>query len=184
MRITRSNRLSVLLILAGMLLGLRLLAGREQPAVAPASRPWTARVSSLSYVDGAPATLEVELRLDNAGAEAVRRVQVALLMPQALKESISRTTYWDPLLEGLEVDYWPPQTSRTLSFGLKLSKLDRDQAIQLLDQSSLRLTWMPADMDPRGTRLTQSIHFFDLWRQKDVPGLHLPPAKQAEGTAG
>lgn len=166
MRMTRSNGLSLLLILAGMLIGLRLLTGQERPAVAPASRPWIARVSSLNYVEGAPATLEVQLTLENAGAEAVRRVQVALLMPPALKESIARTTYWDPLLEGLEADYWPPQTSRTLSFGLKLAKLDRDQAIQLLEQSSLRLTWMPADMDPRGTRLTQTLTFFDLWRQK------------------
>lgn len=162
----RPNRLSLFLILTGILIGLRLVAAPARPAVAPATRPWTARVSSLNYMAGAPATLEVQLSMENASAEAARRVQLALLLPPGLKESMSRTAYWDPLLEGLEVDYWPPQTSRTLSFGLKLSRLNRDEAIRLLDQSTLRLTWMPEDMDPRGTRLTQSLSLADLWRSR------------------
>lgn len=158
--------LSIAAIALGLLLGLRLLANPSRPALAPADRPWKARAATLRYVSGSPATLEVQLSLENASAEAVRRVQAALLLPPALKNRVTRTTYWDPLLEGMEVDYWPPQTARTLSFGLKLANLGRDDAIRLLEEASLRIRWTPADPDPRGTRLEQTLHVTDLWRSR------------------
>ncbi|MCL5676983.1 MAG: hypothetical protein M1602_03820 [Firmicutes bacterium] len=163
----RSNRrwLAAAAAALGLLLGLRLLTAPLRPALAPASRPWKAKIASLNYIGGNPATLEVQLALENASAEAVRRVQMALLLPPVLKAGVVRTTYWDPLLEGMEVDYWAPQSSRTLSFGLKLSTLGRDEAIQLLEGAALRLRWTPAEPDPRGTKLEQTLKIADLWRR-------------------
>lgn len=162
----RRRWLSATALLLGLLLGLRLLANPSRPALAPASRPWKARVASLRYVSGAPATLEVQLTLENASAEAVRRVQAALLLPSALRDGVTRTAYWDPLLEGMEVDYWAPQTARTLSFGLKLSNVGRDEAIHLLEGASLRLRWSPAELNPRDMQLEQTLLVADLWRSR------------------
>lgn len=155
--------LSWAIVLVGALIGLRLLALPHRPALAPASRPWTAQVNSLTYVGGDPATLEVGLALSNSSAEAVRRVQAALVLPPPLNDKLVRPTYWDPLLEGGELDYWAPQSGRPLSFGLKLKGIDREQALSLLEQTTLRLSWSPAELDPRGTRLQQTLRFADLW---------------------
>ena len=159
----RRRWLSLLLITVGMLLGLRLLAMPSRPAIAPASKPWTAQVAALTYQEGKPATLEVRVTLTNSSAEAVRRVQAMLLLPPPLRNNVVRTAYWDPLLEGGEIDYWGPQTGRTASFGLKLSGVSRDEALKLLEETGIKLSWSPAELDPQGTRLEQVLTFKELW---------------------
>ncbi|MHB9145530.1 MAG: hypothetical protein ACYC5Y_09395 [Symbiobacteriia bacterium] len=163
-RLHRQRRwLSWAALLFGALIGLRLLAMPHQPAFAPASRPWVAQVTSLTYMGGDPATLEVRLTLNNDSKEAVRRVQAALALPPPLKDNLLRTANWDPLLEGSELDYWAPQTGRAVTFALQLKGVAREQALTLLEQVALRLNWSPAELDPQGTRLEQSLRFADLW---------------------